>query len=236
MNLFFVFEGEKTEPIVYRAWLKHLIPELSEITNIENVTNQNYYWISGKGIPQCYDALIDAIKIVNENDAFNYLVLVIDAERLTVEERKEDIRNYLLENNAPELKSCHLEIIVQNVCIETWFLGNKKVFPNDIDSEIFKQYVKHYNVREDDPELMPNLKDAGFDITAQFHESYLRELFKEKFKPPQQIRYSKRRPSEVTEKYYLEALQQRIRDAPAHLSSFQYFLDFCAQIRQKLLK
>ena len=179
--------------------------------------------------------LKNTIHDINQLRKFTYLVLCIDSDELTVEEKRAEVHSKIAEKNL-ELIDCHLEIIVQNVCIETWFLGNKKVFPNDIDSEIFKQYVKHYNVREDDPELMPNLKDAGFDITAQFHESYLRELFKEKFKPPQQIRYSKRRPSEVTEKYYLEALQQRIRDAPAHLSSFQYFLDFCAQIRQKLLK
>ena len=28
MNLLFLVEGEKTEPKVYRAWLKHLFPDL----------------------------------------------------------------------------------------------------------------------------------------------------------------------------------------------------------------
>lgn len=228
MNLFFVFEGEETEPQVYKAWLGYLIPELSEVIDIQQVTDKNYYWISGKGIPQCYDALIDAMHIVNEIDLFNYLILVIDAERLTVEERKQEIKDYLAENHAPELKSCRLEIIVQNVCIETWFLGNKKIFPNDLDSELFKKYVQHYNVKENDPEQMPILPGSDF-TTAQFHENYLRKLFEEKFKG--RISYKKRKPKEVTEEYYLKALQQRILDDPGHLMSFQYFIQFCTEIR-----
>ncbi|MDX2303469.1 MAG: hypothetical protein NW226_11750 [Microscillaceae bacterium] len=229
MNLYFLVEGAKTEMIVYPQWLSYLIPQLTQAESISEVRENNYFMLSGGGVPQIYDQLEKTIQDINASGKFKYLVFCVDSDEMTVEEKKEEIHNKIKTKNL-ELIDCHLEIIVQNVCIETWFLGNKKIFPNDLDSELFRKYVQHYNVRENDPERMPLLPEAEFDTHAQFHESYLRELFKEKFKN-QPIRYSKNHPGEVTKEYYLKALQQRILDNPGHLMSFQYFIRFCTEIR-----
>ncbi|MFN7503496.1 MAG: hypothetical protein ACK5QV_22090, partial [Dolichospermum sp.] len=60
---------------------------------------------------------------------------------------------------------------------------------------------------------------------ALFHEGYLREIFKER-----NLSYSKSRPKEVQEKFYLEQLLTRIKTNPDHLHSFQQFIEFCSKI------
>ena len=39
MNLLFLVEGGKTEPKVYKAWLSHLLPNISFVTRPEDMTH-----------------------------------------------------------------------------------------------------------------------------------------------------------------------------------------------------
>jgi hypothetical protein len=71
--------------------------------------------------------------------------------------------------------------------------------------------------------------DNGFSTHAQFHETYLGELFAEK-----DIKYSKAMPRDVRKEYYLNELQSRIRKQSTHLPSFQEFIEFCDLVRSQL--
>lgn len=69
-----------------------------------------------------------------------------------------------------------------------------------------------------------------FNTHAQFHEEYLKELFRAK-----NINYSKNNPGDVIKFYYLEQLLYRIHDNQYHLLTFQDFVKFCHLIKSKLI-
>ena len=51
MNIYFLVEGQSTEPDVYPAWLSFLVPELIRVDNFDEVDRNNYYLFSSCGIP-----------------------------------------------------------------------------------------------------------------------------------------------------------------------------------------
>ena len=57
MNLYFLVEGAKTEMKVYPKWLSHLIPELTQVASLSDVNDNNFYMLSGGGVPQIYTQL-----------------------------------------------------------------------------------------------------------------------------------------------------------------------------------
>ncbi|OJX52253.1 MAG: hypothetical protein BGO88_17020 [Flavobacterium sp. 38-13] len=72
-------------------------------------------------------------------------------------------------------------------------------------------------------------KPADFErSTAVFHSVYLQEMFAEK-----NIKYSKKDPKEVAEKYFLDKLIKRSTKTN-HIQSFKYFTDFCEKINNKI--
>ena len=239
MNFYFVFEG-KTEAIVYKEWFSILVPQLTEVNYFDEVDDNNYYQINGFGYPYCAQMIANAIQEINEIPKYDYLVLVTDADRFTLAEKEDDSLKWIdlkLEDkpfkSLPE--NCQFKIIVQNVCIETWFLGNRKFFVrHPQQSEILKQYIKYFDVSKNDPENLASefIQDEkngkeifGYKTKALFHESYIREIFKER-----NLSYSKSRPKEVQKEYYLQQLIARIKVNANHLHSFQDFLDFCSKI------
>ncbi len=230
MNLYFVFEG-KTEPKLYRKWLQYLLPEYDYAQTLEDVTENKYFFETANGIPSCYDIAVNAIEEINGMPIFDYLILCIDAERLTIEERLDEvnfeIQSKLVEKNIANLNSkCDFKVIVQNVCIETWLLGNSKIADKQPERQKLREFVKFYNVAELDPELLPNSEIFGYATTAKFHEGYLRELFKEK-----KINYSKTRPGDAQKEYYLNELIKRT-NTTKHIDSFNSLLDLCREMNR----
>lgn len=249
MNFYFVFEG-KTEPIVYKKWLSVLLPDLTEVDSFDAVNQNNYYYESDMGVPSCYRVAANAIQEINDFPKYNYLVLFTDADRFTVAEKKaeadEQIKLELKDKPFQTLpKNCQLEIIVQKVCIETWFLGNRNFFVRHPQhNEVLKEYIKYFDVSQSNPEELAsefvqdeeNSKDIfGYKTKALFHEGYLREIFKERSSALKgNFSYSKSRPREVQEKYYLGQLRARIAANSDHLLSFQEFINFCLKINKAL--
>ena len=242
MNFYFVFEG-KTEAIVYKEWFTILAPHLTEVNFFDEAENDNYYQINDLGYPNCAQMIANAIQEVNEIPKYDYLVLVTDADRLTVTEKKDEILKWVdLELDSKIFKSlpenCKFEIIVQNVCIETWFLGNRNFFVrNPQQSQLLKQYIKYFDVSKNDPEHLASefIQDEkngkeifGYKTKALFHESYLREIFKER-----NLSYRKSKPKEVQREYYLQQTIARVKANSHHLHSFQDFLDFCSKISRQ---
>jgi len=246
MNFYFVFEG-KTESIVYKKWLSVLIPDLIEVYSFDAVVQTKYYYESDMGVPSCYRVTANAIQEINLFPKYDYLVLFTDADRFTVSEKKAEadgqIQSELKDKPFKTLpENCKLEVIVQKVCMETWFLGNLKFFVrNPQHNEILKQYIKYFDVSQGNPEDLAsefvqneeNTKDIfGYKTKALFHEGYLREIFKERsFASQSHLSYSKSRPREVQEEYYLKQLIARIEANSDHLLSFQEFIKFCLNIK-----
>ncbi len=166
--------------------------------------------------------LANSVAEINELGNFDYLVLVIDADDMSEQEKIAEIEIFIIDNNIVLNSSCHLYIIAQKCCMESWFLGNRKVYTKTRGKRSdFYSYAKFYDVSQQDPELMTKPDWFNNGSISIYHEAYLRKMLAEK-----NIRYSKANPNEVGEKHYLEQLQKRVEETN-HLSSLRNFFSFC---------
>lgn len=221
MNIYFLVEG-KTELKVYPQWLSQLAPNLSRVNSVQDAEVNNYYFISGFGYPRLLDiALVNSVEEINEQGNYNYLVLIIDADDMNEQEKIDEVYEFIIDNNIVLNSNCQLRVIVQKSCIETWFLGNKKVFTKTVGKHSeFYRHSKFYDVSQQDPQSM-NKPNWFHDSVSIYHETYLRKMLAEK-----NIRYSKSNPKEVIENHYLEQLKNRVNDTQ-HLLSLKNFFSFC---------
>lgn len=247
MNFYFVFEG-KTEPIVYREWISVLLPQLSEVNSFDSINENNYYYESDMGLPDCYNVVANAIQEINEIPKYDYLILFTDADRFSVEEKRKEAFDSILSKLKDPKKghiyqklpnNCQLIVIVQKVCLESWFLGNRRFFVRNPQNELLRKYIEYFDVSSDNPEDMASefLQNSdgtaqifGYSTKALFHEGYLREIFKERLNG---ITYHKNKPKEVQTISYLKQLLIRIKENPNHILSFQEFIDFCEKLSNK---
>lgn len=228
MNLYFLVEGRRTEKKIYPKWLSHLLPELTEVSDPFKVDMNNFYLFNGNGFPSLLDNhLLNAVEDVNTIAKFNYFIICLDSDDATVEERREYVLTFIRKHKVQLTKSTFV-IIVQNKCIETWFLGNRRAYSKNPQTIELRKYNLFFNVQKNDPELMTAIDD--FSTSAQFHEEYLTQMLLEK-----KIRYSKKNPNAVGERHYLEELISRQNDT-GHLLSLKDFFDFCFMIKKSLGK
>lgn len=218
MNLYILVEG-KTEKNLYPLWLNELMPYLKPVESPYDVDNNNYYLFSSGGIPSILDDIVSAVEEINEINKFDYFMVILDADELTVAERSEEVYDVFRNENL-DFNLDRLIVIVQNRCIETWLLGNRRFFPTNIVDDSFRECVNYFNVKLDDPEKM--LRDNRIKKTttiAQYHEYYLQKMFNER-----NLSYRKGKCDIVGQRYYLEQLIKRIKETN-DLSSFKYFID-----------
>lgn len=229
MNIYFLVEGKSTEKKIYPKWLEYLIPNLVRVQYYDQVENNNYYLISGQGYPRIlYDGLENAVDKILEAPRYDYLVICVDADEESVEERIQYIREFI-SGKEINLGKTKVEIIVQNRCIETWLLGNKRIFDSRQPLDLpLASYVNYYDVSQNNPEEMGKDKMRNH---ADFHYEYLREVFRSK-----NTTYSKKNPKDAREKYYFEELQKRVRDQSEDLKTFQFFLKFCERIKNIMIQ
>ncbi len=229
MNIYFLVEGKRTEKKVYPKWLSILVPKLTEVNDPYSVSKNNYYLFSGNGFPSLlHNHLTNSVLDVNAIGDFDYFAICLDADECSVEERKQEVIDFMNTEGVALSAKTKFILIVQNKCIETWLLGNMKVFKRNPHSPELREYISFYDVSKQDPELMNNSGD--FETTAQFHESYLKELLLER-----NIQYTKKNPRGVTEQAYLQQLIHRT-EKTEHIRSFAYFLEFCDEINNSIDK
>lgn len=227
MNLYFLVEGTQSERKVYPAWLAHILPELQRVDNCDDVNEKKYYLISGEGYPSLiYDFIPRAIAEINSNGKYSYFVVCLDAEENTVAELTTEIDDFLTEQKL-QLNNAELVLIFQNRCLESWLLGNRKIYSRNPQNKPLLDYTKYYDVSVDCPENMGRYQE--FNTHAQFHGAYLRSLFEAK-----NITYSKKRPGDVLKPFYLEQLLTRIQVQREQLTTFRQFIEFCNKIKSKL--
>ncbi|MCP4346056.1 MAG: hypothetical protein GY795_11095 [Desulfobacterales bacterium] len=230
MNIYFLVEGQSTEPDVYPAWLSYLVPELIKVDNFDEVDHNNYYLFSSYGIPYIEEDIVNAIEDINSSGKYHYFVICIDADAATVSQREAKILNLISEKQITLTDNTSLKIIVQNRCIETWFLGNRKVYTRKPQKDSpFIEYARFYNVLQDDPELMGKSGNFNGSI-SKFHLSYLKAMFNERGN----MTYSKSNSTEVQKSSYLNELINRTEDEPSHLNTFINFVEFCTEIRREI--
>ncbi len=227
MNIYFLVEGRHTEKKLYPRWLQYYIPELKQVEFADIVEENNYYLLSGKGYPRILnDGLFEAVQDIQETGKYDYLVICVDAEEDSVSEKRQEVNNFI-ESNSIDLGKAQLIVVIQNRCIETWLLGNRKIFNSRQPQESpLSDYVNYYDVSQNDPELMGKYE---FNNHANFHGAYLKAILK-----ANNLSYSKKFPRKTQEKEYFEQLLTRIKDNPKHLQTFRYFVDFCDILKTQL--
>ena len=226
MNVYFLVEGRRTEYKVYPQWLSVLVPALTRVDHPDLATQNHYYLFNGNGYPSILNHLRNAVADINAHGNFQYLVMCIDADEDTVQERRNEVEAFMAAHHITLNEGATFALLVQNRCIETWFLGNKRIYRQQTDNPVLRQYMGFYNVRENDPELMG--RPHAHETHAQFHFSYLREMLAER-----NMHYTKKNPVGVTERTYLTQLIRRASTSN-HLRTFQDFVSLCAQIQARM--
>ncbi|MGB1251605.1 MAG: hypothetical protein ACPG8W_13390 [Candidatus Promineifilaceae bacterium] len=229
MNLYFLVEG-KTERKLYPQWLNYLTPELTRVNFYDEIQQNSYYLFSGGGYPQLLDKPLQAsVEEINENGKYDYLVVVLDADEVDLDERIDEVMARFGEGGL-QLQKCKLKMIVQDKCLESWLLGNRVAFVRQPQKAFLRDCVQFYDVGQHDPELMGMPADYP-ESPSKFHFAYLRAMLSER-----NVAYSKRTPASVVQASYLKQLEKRAADLPEQLRSFQSLLTFCQEIRQQTME
>lgn len=223
MNVYIIVEGSETELSVYPAWLSILAPHMQRIDDASKVEHNNYYIFSAHGIPSIFRHTANAIEDINTinssaNGKYDFLIVCLDTE----EESREYIEKKIqeeIDNLGIQLKDTEMLIFEQKVCMETWFLGNQKVFKNNPQGEELIRFIHHYNVRKDNPEEMDTIDVEEYN-KAQFHLRYLKRMLEER-----NIIYNKNHTEAVCTKVYLDELIKRYRET-RHISTFGAWYEF----------
>lgn len=241
MNLYFLFEG-KTERFFYTRFLEYFFGQRLQAVEFADAAQANqYYLVSSAGYPFIYTgsrrgspgdaALKNAILDINSHPVYDYLIVCLDADNTTVAEREAEFDGYIQQLAGEGIRlnpRCAYQLIVQNRCIETWFLGNRKLFKQNPTSEPLRTYVAYYNVKRNDPEQMGNFDET---YTHQdFHLQYLRVMLRER-----RLNYQKHLPDTVATTDYLEQLVRRAESPEKHIASFAHWLNFCQHLNSQLL-
>ena len=208
MNLYFVVEGPQTEKKIYRAWLQHFFPHLTEVSRVEDVAKDNFYIIAGGGYPKYKCRINIAQEDMTTIRSVDYFFICVDAEEYTYDQKYTEIETLLTNKSGFQ---CHF-IIIQHACIETWFLGNRKFIRTNPQSQELRDWKAFHDVTQEDPEHMPARPPPS--TRAKTHAAYLEKAVRE-----HGLKYSKSRPGETTQKHYFQALRERWHDTQ-HIPSF----------------
>lgn len=225
MNYYFLVEGNKTEMLFYPKLINFFQPQYTQIYDINNFGNNNFYMFSGKGNPQIFNKLKNALLDIEEinkitkhtNIKIDILFLVIDSDKYPSFKSAVQSINDRLDGYKELIKSAKVKIIpiVQRECIESWFLGNPEIIPSTYSKD-FNVYIQHYNVSIDDPELMPSNSEK---TRGQYAYSYLTQLFLENG-----LVYTKSCIDNISDNKYIANIYQRSLKT-GHLQSFLNFVN-----------
>ena len=224
MNAYIIVEGKSTEPVVYRKWLSYLAPGTLEVKNACDAVNNNYYLFSGEGIPSIFKHIANAVLDINAINKkgethYDYLLVCLDEEESSRDEIMNLIQSYLDAAKAV-IGDFEMHVFVQKVCIETWFLGNRRVIKTNPQSPEYCAFLEYFDVQNNNPELMGQYDRGKYTTKARFHLKYLKTAFAER-----NMKYGKSHPEEVCKKTYLDELIARYRETGC-IASFGSWYEF----------
>lgn len=223
MNYYFLLEDEKSFLKVLPKWLKYMDFRCERVADIKSVQTENYILQSGQGVTQLITkVLFDTIDtIIHNPGTIDKLVVILDAEDENAEDRRRQVFSKIEEKYELNQLDVEIKVFVCNHCFESWLLGCKEMYPQkNVDSNsFFYPFYCHYNVSQNDPEVMP-VPQGSSDTVGRYHFHYLHEMLRY-----QKLRYSKNRPDVVAEGTYFVGLIQRIHSTD-HIKSFKEFIEF----------
>jgi len=214
MNICVMVEGSSGEKMVYEEWIPLVNSNLSCTDSIFDIVANNFCIVSGHGYPNYLQKINEIIQDVNTHGNIDRLVICVDAEDFSYDEKLEEINKYISGKQC----SAAINIIVQFFCFETWALANKKIGPRNPKNDILKQYASYFDVLDNDPELMPAypLEDLN---RAQFAYKYLKHCLIEKG-----ITYIKSKPYHIKHPTYFNEIKKRYNNH-SHIKCFVHFLN-----------
>ncbi|MGD2089068.1 MAG: hypothetical protein PVH61_23015 [Candidatus Aminicenantes bacterium] len=220
MNIIFVVEGKRTEKRIYKKWINYVQPALEFVPSITDLVGNNFTIISGGGYPGYYKVIRNSICDVNRMNNIDYLFICIDSEELSFSEKSREMGEFI-EKECPTVNS-RLVLVIQNHCIETWLIGNKKINLSAAQNQELCKYRDFYNVNTLDPEDLVSIDNRTI---AQFTLDYLVLMLREKG-----FSYSKSNVSAVSNKSYFNQLVKRFT-GHNHIKSFGYFFQELKKIQ-----
>jgi hypothetical protein len=218
MRYYIVVEGRSSEIKIYPKWIHFLNETLTQIYDLRDTIDNAFYLVSGDGYPNYLEIIKNAVEDVNAIGNFDCLVVAVDSENTSYQEKYDEIKKIVGGN----LKSAELKIIVQHFCIETWVLGNRVACRKNAQDKTLLEYRSVHDVRNADPELLPAYKDMN---RAQFAYSYLRCILRDWY--PGAV-YTKAKPAIILDEGYFSQIKKRL-ESTMHIQSFKAFLDAFAK-------
>jgi len=215
VNLYFLVEGRRTEMKIYAAWLSHVFPTLQLVQRPEDVTDDCLRLITGGGYPQYLERVAEVLEeiVTIVGNRVDRLFVCADAEDMSLDDRHQEITESI-EALQPTVR---YSVIVQNCCIESWLLGNRRFLKRNPQDEKLRVFKSYYDVGQLDPEAMEPMQP--YKRKAHFHEDYLKAVYRERG-----LSYTKKNPKPATEEHYLKALVERF-DETSHIRSFGRLID-----------
>ena len=215
MNIYLVVEGLAGAKMVYRHWVPLVNPQLTVKNDIVEVDQNSLLIVAGGGTPSYFDVIKAGAEDVAGNDSFDRLVIAVDSENMSYDEKKTEIAGFVDELNL----NIDYRVVVQHFCLETWALGNRSIVSRNTNVECVRKYRAIFDVYESDPEMLPNIQEEGLN-RAQFAFKYLSCLIKAK---NPRLTYKKNRPSFLLNNKYFQKIKNRFEET-GHIPSFEDFL------------
>jgi hypothetical protein len=215
VNIYLVVEGPVGEKQVYAHWIPLVNPRLRIVNDLTAVQNDSVIIYSGGGYPSYFDVIEAGVRDVEANARFDRLVIAIDSEEMSREEKKAEIDDFIQTLGT----HIHYRTVVQHFCLETWALGNKLIVSRNPKDSKIKEYRRYYDVLDMDPELLPDYPGETLN-RCQFAERYLRRLLNDRYR---NLTYRKSNPTVLLHDKYFQRVKERFTQT-GHIASFDDFL------------
>jgi len=217
MNVYIVVEGEKATSKLYRRWIPFVNPSLHPIDYLRDLSQNNFFIFAGHGQPGYWDRVSRAVEDVNTLSNIDRLVISLDSEDM------EHTEKLLEAEERVNTMECRIDVkyIVQHFCLETWLLGNRTLFRKKPQLIELTEYIKKFDVRNQDPEFLPAHEELELN-RAQFAYRLLRAGIRD----IHDVRkyYSKSNPGIALEESFFSQVKNRCINI-GHIQGFHKFIE-----------
>lgn len=218
MNLYFLVEGKRTEPQLYRRWLRVFFPDHREVTHASELDGRSFRIRSAGGYPAILQRLQESCDEVRSSGrSIDRFFLCLDAEDESYQARYQEA-SQAIQRLSPAFP---FVVVIQDCCVETWLLGNRSLTRRPPKTPELQELRADYDVHQRDPELLPQAE--GFATRARFHLHYLKAILQNYGDTNFPLNYSKNDVGYFGRPEALKALIDR-HDETGHLRSFGVLL------------